>query len=71
MNEIKEISGQDQMIKLWDVKSHKVIETLKGHRDIISGVKFQKGSNVFSTISYDRTFKMWEAGERAYMETLY
>lgn len=63
-------SGQDQMIKIWDPKTNKVIETLKGHRDVISGVKFQKSSNIFCTVSYDRTFKMWEGGERAYMDTL-
>lgn len=59
------------MIKIWDPISHKVIETLKGHRDSISGVKFQRNSHTFCTVSYDRTFKMWEAAERTYMDTLY
>ncbi len=59
------------MIKIWDPKSNKLIDTLKGHRDTITGIKFQRNSNVFCTISNDRTFKMWDAGERAYLDTLY
>ena len=62
--------GQDQMIKIWDPLSHALIVTLKGHRDTITGVKFQKNSHVFCTVSNDRTFKMWDAAEKSYMETL-
>lgn len=58
------------MIKLWDTRNNSLITTLKGHRDTITGVKFQNNSNVFVTISYDRSFKMWDGDERAYMDTL-
>ena len=33
-------AGKDRMIKIWDTNSHKLIDTLKGHRDTVHGIKF-------------------------------
>ena len=43
---------------------------MKGHRDSIYGLKFSRNSNSLISGSCDRTFKMWDAGERAYIDTL-
>jgi WD40 repeat protein len=33
-------AGKDRMIKLWDARDNKLIDTFKGHRDTITGLKF-------------------------------
>jgi WD40 repeat protein len=45
------------------------VETLKGHRDTIQALKFSRNSNQLLSGSCDRTFKMWDAGERAFIDT--
>lgn len=63
-------SGKDRQIKLWDLKNQELIETFKGHKDTIQGLKFGINSNVFCSASCDRSFKLWDASERAFMDTL-
>ena len=63
--------GKDRMIKLWDTHNNTLIETFKGHRGTIQGLKFNMGSNVFCSVACDRAFKLYDAGERAFLETLY
>lgn len=59
------------MIKLWDTNSNKLIETLKSHRDTVNVVKFARNNNTFVSGSSDRTLKMWDAGERAYIDSYF
>lgn len=64
-------AGKDRMIKLWDVHNKILIDTFKGHRGSIYGIKFALNTNTFTSVACDRSFKMWDAGERAFLETLY
>ena len=57
------------MIKLWDTNNLELIHTFKGHKDTINGIKFGINTNQFASISADRTFKMWDVMERAYIDT--
>lgn len=59
------------MIKLWDLNSNKLIETLKSHRDTVNCLKFSRNNNSFVSAGSDRTFKLWDAGERAYIDTYF
>lgn len=63
--------GKDRMIKVWDVREAKAVGTLKGHRDTVTGLKCQRsgGGNLVS-VSEDKSLKMWDIGERAYLDTL-
>lgn len=59
------------MIKLWDLNSHKLIDTLKSHRDTINCLKFARNNNTFVSGSSDRTLKLWDASERAYIDSYF
>lgn len=71
-------SGTDTTVKLWDTLSNTLITTLKsrilsqniGHRSPVYAVKFGLNSNNLCSVSNDRTLKLWDAGERAYIDTL-
>ena len=68
-------AGKDRMIKLWDLNSNKLsayfnlVDTLKSHRDTVNCLKFARNSNTFMSGSNDRTLKLWDAGERAYLDS--
>ena len=38
------VGGRDMGVHLWDTRTNQHVYTLKGHRDTITGVAFQKGT---------------------------
>lgn len=64
-------AGEDGLIKLWDVRNNKVIQTLKGHRNTVNGLVFGKNSSNLASVSVDRTFKQWDCSQRGLIETFY
>jgi WD40 repeat protein len=53
-------SSDDKTIKLWDIKSAKLIKTFKGHTDNIKAVSITPdGKNIISG-SDDYTIKLWD-----------
>jgi len=58
------------MVRLWDTRDLKLIDTFKGHKDSVLGVKFKSYSSEFCSVGADRVLKLWDASERAYLETL-
>jgi len=63
--------GSDKMVRLWDTRDLKLIDTFKGHKDSVLGVKFKSYSSEFCSVGADRVLKLWDASERAYLETFY
>uniref|UniRef100_A0A6B2L488 Uncharacterized protein n=1 Tax=Arcella intermedia TaxID=1963864 RepID=A0A6B2L488_9EUKA len=63
--------GNDKKIKLWDTKTHQLVDTFIGHRDKVTGVAFQVGTRKLYSTSFDRAVKVWNCDTRAYLETLY
>lgn len=57
-------ASEDCLIKLWDIRTPKVIETLKGHRGAVTGIKFGDNSNNLCSVSADKTFKQWDCAQR-------
>lgn len=49
---------KDGIVRLWDLRSGKVIRTLKGHTDAVTSLKFDSACLV--TGSYDRTVRVWD-----------
>ncbi|CAI4043603.1 hypothetical protein SKDZ_10G1030 [Saccharomyces kudriavzevii ZP591] len=49
---------KDGIVRLWDLRSGKVIRTLEGHTDAITSLKFDSACLV--TGSYDRTVRVWD-----------
>lgn len=64
-------AGEDGMVKLWDTRNNSLIETLKGHRGSVNGVKFGLNSPNLCSVSSDRTFKQWDCSQRGLIETFY
>jgi len=56
---------------LWDSQNGKLIDTLKGHRDAVSGIVFRQGTHELYSASRDRTVKIWNCDTHSYVDTLY
>ena len=63
--------GRDKIVRIWDPKNNKEIDSFVGHRNDITGMEFQKNSNTLFTCSLDRTLKIWSVAEGAYVDTLF
>ena len=46
--------GMDRILKVWDVKSNKVIKEFKGHRGCITDVRWTRNNNEFASVSEDK-----------------
>lgn len=64
-------AGDDCQIKLWDTRSLQLIDTLRGHKNTINGIKFGTNSNNLCSISADLTLKQWDFSQRGLIETFY
>lgn len=55
----------DKTAKLWDIQTEKVLFTLTGHDNWVSGVDFSPNGRTLATCSYDCLAKLWsvERGE--------
>ena len=63
-------AGQDSTIKIWDLQSGQVRETLRGHSDAVSSVALSPDGNVFVSGSYDKTVSLWNASTGTRLRTL-
>jgi len=66
--------GEDSFVHIWDTRSHTLVHSFKGHRDTVSALAFRQiqspATELFSA-SHDRTVKLWDIDELAYIETLF
>lgn len=63
--------GADGLLRIWDLRSGKLVKFLRGHRGPIHGLSVRAGSKQLFSASADRTVKIWDIGEMAYVETLF
>lgn len=64
-------AGDDCQIKLWDTRTLKLIDTLRGHKNTINGVKFGVDSSNLCSVSADLTLKHWDVAQRGLIGTYY
>ena len=50
----------DKTIKLWETKSGRLIETLKGHNGFVNCVRFSPDGLTLVSASSDDTIKFWK-----------
>lgn len=51
--------GNDNSVKIWDVASGQLIQTLAGFPDWVDTVKFSPDGNTLAAVSQDGTMKLW------------
>ena len=63
--------GLDTFVRVWDARSGKIIDSLRGHRGAINSLQFKSGTRNLFSASSDRTVKLWDLREMSYVETLF
>ena len=62
--------GVKQTVKLWEVRSGKLLRTLEGHQEAVSSVAFDPQGGTLASGSDDKTVKLWEARSGKLLRTL-
>lgn len=64
-------AGKDQIIHIWDPRSHELIHKFEGHRSTVTSLAFRKGSHQLFSGGEDRQVKIWNLEQMQYVESLY
>lgn len=58
-------ASRDKTIKIWNLKTGELLNTLKGHKDGVYAVALSKDEQIIASGSADKTIKLWhlETGE--------
>jgi ribosomal RNA-processing protein 9 len=64
--------GRDGLVRVWDVRERRQVQSFRRHRGAVTGVVFRRGSSSdLYSISADRTVNVWNLEQMAYVETLF
>ena len=50
---------EDRAVRVWDLRTGQERVTLRGHRDLVSGIAFSPDGKHLATGSYDHTVRVW------------
>jgi WD40 repeat protein len=54
------VGSGDGSVKLWDIRSGRLLQTFKGHTDYINGLAFSPDGRNILSLSQDNTIKVWD-----------
>jgi WD40 repeat protein len=56
-------SGDDKLIRLWDLNTQKVLATLSGHSQAVKSVAYSPDGKILATASDDNIIKLWDINQ--------
>lgn len=62
--------GWDRTVRLWDVKSGKVVQVLRGHTSFVSAVAFSPDGKLLASVGGDLSVKLWRVEDGKELKTL-
>ena len=60
----------DRTLKIWDVESGSLLQTLEGHQKSVSFCCISSDNRFIVSASYDRTLKIWDVESGSLLQTL-
>jgi WD40 repeat protein len=60
----------DHTIKIWDVNTGKLLQTLQGHQNLVLSIAFSPNGLLLASGSADKTIKLWDVNTGESLQTL-
>ncbi|WP_427157181.1 eIF2A-related protein [Aliinostoc sp. HNIBRCY26] len=63
-------ASADKTIKIWDIQTQKLLQTLKGHQDRVTSISFSPDNQTIVSGSADKTIKIWQLSNGHLLRTI-
>ncbi|MEM9218679.1 MAG: NB-ARC domain-containing protein [Cyanobacteria bacterium P01_F01_bin.150] len=64
------VTGDDRTVKVWDVETGQLLQSLQRHRDWVRSVCFALQGRVIISCSDDKTIKLWDYNTQTHLPSL-